>query len=292
MKHILITTIAVTSLLATTAFADPIHDAAKNGDLAGVQAELDKGTDVNAKDEWGWTPLHSAAGIGHKETVELLISEGADVNAMTNTGWTPLHLAGSGGQKEIAELLIANGANVNAKRGGGKTPLDLAGEVYDWHSPEVKAARKEVADLIRQHGGKYSKIHFAARDGDIEAVKEFLAAGADVKDRISNGMWFTELTPLQFATDEGHKEIVELLIAKGADVNAKYVNGETPLHMAASNGDKEIAELLIANGADVNAKDRSGETPLDSLHGYRTEIAALLRKHDAKTGEELKAQGK
>ena len=38
MKHLLITTIAAV-LLVTTAFADPIHDAVKNGDLAGVQAD-------------------------------------------------------------------------------------------------------------------------------------------------------------------------------------------------------------------------------------------------------------
>ena len=46
MKHTLLT-LTITSLLATTAFADPIHDAAKTGDLAGVQAELDKGVDVD-----------------------------------------------------------------------------------------------------------------------------------------------------------------------------------------------------------------------------------------------------
>ena len=49
MKHLLITTIAAV-LLATTAFADPIHDIAWKGDLAGVQAELDKGVDANAKE--------------------------------------------------------------------------------------------------------------------------------------------------------------------------------------------------------------------------------------------------
>ena len=48
MKRTLLTP-AVTSLLLTTAFADPIHDAAKKGNLAGVQAELDKGVDPNAK---------------------------------------------------------------------------------------------------------------------------------------------------------------------------------------------------------------------------------------------------
>ena len=48
-------------LLVGTAFADPIHDAAIGGDLAGVQAELDKGVDVNAKDDTGMTPLHYVA---------------------------------------------------------------------------------------------------------------------------------------------------------------------------------------------------------------------------------------
>ncbi len=57
MKHLLLTTLVTTWLLATTAFAGPIHDAARNGDLAGVQAALDKGADVNARNEDGKTPL-------------------------------------------------------------------------------------------------------------------------------------------------------------------------------------------------------------------------------------------
>ncbi len=48
MKHLLFTTIAAVVLVGS-AFADPIHDAAKYGDLAGVQAELDKGANVNLK---------------------------------------------------------------------------------------------------------------------------------------------------------------------------------------------------------------------------------------------------
>ena len=107
-----------------TAFADPIHTAAINGDLAGVQAELDKGVDVNVKDRFGFTPLHFAA---TKEIAELLINEGADVNAK-DKGWTPLYHAAWRGHKEVAELLIAKGADVNMKDVEGVTPLHLAAD--------------------------------------------------------------------------------------------------------------------------------------------------------------------
>ena len=112
-------TLAVTSLLVTTAFADPIHDAAKTGDLAGVQAELDKGVDVNKKDKAEMTPLHPAAANGHKEIAELLIDNGADVNAKDNGGYTPLDVAITGKRSETADLL---------RKHGGKTGEELKAE--------------------------------------------------------------------------------------------------------------------------------------------------------------------
>ena len=105
----------------TTAFAGPIHDAAEEGDLAGVQAELDKGADVNAKSNHvsnkGWSPLYFASRNGHKEVAELLLSNGADVNAKNDRGSTPLLASVQRGRKEIAELLIANGADVKDTNG-------------------------------------------------------------------------------------------------------------------------------------------------------------------------------
>ena len=134
MKHLLLTTIAAV-LLAGTAFAGPIHDAADAGDFAGVQAELDKGADVNAEDEFGYTPLHHATFGGHKEVVERLIAKGADVNVKTKDGWDEWWTV-----LDWAELVRKI-----------QFPASIGGEQ---ESPQLKAARKEIVDLIRKHGGR------------------------------------------------------------------------------------------------------------------------------------------
>ncbi|MDB4341697.1 ankyrin repeat domain-containing protein [bacterium] len=95
------------------------------------------------------------------------------------------------------------------------------------------------------------------------------------------------------AAEDGNLEAVKQHLAAGTDVNAKDVDGWTPLHNAASGGHKEIAELLIANGADMNANSDNGGTPLDwAIKKKHAEIADLLRKHGGKTAKELKAEGK
>ena len=161
-------------------------------------------------------------------------------------------------------------------------------------------------------------IHGAARFGDIEEVKQHLAAGTDVNEKADK----TGVTPLHFASGEGHmevvkllitkgadvnaksddgrtplisartKEIAELLIAKGADVDAKDNDGWTPLHNAVVNRPKEVTELLIAKGSDVNAKEQNGRTPLDwAIKSNKKSTASFLRKHGGKRGKELKAEG-
>ena len=99
------------------------------------------------------------------------------------------------------------------------------------------------------------------------------------------------------AVEAGNIEAVKQHLAAGTDVNAKDKDGWTPLHPASYEGHVEIVELLIGKGADVNAKVEfgsfQGKTPLDTANNRsRTEIVNLLRKHGGKTGEELRAQGK
>ena len=94
------------------------------------------------------------------------------------------------------------------------------------------------------------------------------------------------------AATKNVKEVKQYLAAS-QDVNKNNVVNQTPLHYASARGDKEIIEILIGKGAVVNAVDKYGTTPLDVANmNERTEAANLLRKHGAKIGEELKAEGK
>jgi hypothetical protein len=112
----------------------------------------------------------------------------------------------------------------------------------------------------------------AAETGNIEAIKQHLAAGADVN---------TMAASFHRTAYGGHKDIIELLITNGMDVNAKNDAAETSLHHATT---KEIAELLIANGANVNATTNRGTTLLD--WAANDEIASLIRKNGGKSGGE------
>ena len=83
-------------------------------------------------------------------------------------------------------------------------------------------------------------IHEAARTGNIEVVKQYLAAGADV-----NAKSAAIYTPLHFVEE---KDIAKILILNGADVNAISVSG-TPLDVAIEENYTETADLLCKHEA-------------------------------------------
>ncbi len=121
MKNILITTIAAVVLVGCGKPSNPEADrallyAAREGNIEAVKQHLAAGTDVNAKDDDGWTPLHGAAQGGHKEIAEILIANGADVNAKNEDGDTPLDWANQSGRTHAAALL---------RKHGGKTGEEL-----------------------------------------------------------------------------------------------------------------------------------------------------------------------
>ena len=233
MKHLLLTTIAV-GLLAATVFANPIHDAVEKGNLIGVQTELDKGVDVNAKREDGSTPLHGAAEGGHGEIVELLITAGADLHATTvpmlgGGGWIPLHSAARQGHRGIVELLIEMGTDVNTRDSAGK-----------------------------------STLHDAVLEGHKGIVELLINKGADLNAK--SGYYGT---PLHVAGSIGHKEIAELLITNGADLNVQDGFGRTPLNAAELIYEWDSAKIKAAKKDIADLIRNYQLMPLLARHGPR-----------------------
>ncbi|KAK3346991.1 ankyrin repeat-containing domain protein, partial [Lasiosphaeria hispida] len=57
----------------------PFYSATSNRDIEVVKLLLDKGGDITAATEDGYTPLYSASNKGHLEVVKLLLNKGADI---------------------------------------------------------------------------------------------------------------------------------------------------------------------------------------------------------------------
>ena len=213
----------------------------------------------------------------------------------------------------IAAVLLVGCATTQSQK---SAELHSAGHNANGQKAHEKAQKGEPPNI---------SIHKAAMIGNIEAVRQHLAAGIDPNLKspvvttplfhggsnmemmtllVENGADVNDLwrgrrmTALHWFTDP---ESVRFLIGRVADVNAIDDFGDTPLHKVVESftlwRTKVSVEILIAGGADMNAINFDGLTPLDSLltksHFKKTEkvkrdIANLLRKHGARTSEELR----
>src|SRR5215207_4020382 len=83
----------------------PLMLAAFRGNTAAVINHLERGADINARDEAGGTALMFAAYRGHALVVALLLQYGANVYARARNGWTAKKAAQAGLHEHIADML-------------------------------------------------------------------------------------------------------------------------------------------------------------------------------------------
>ena len=144
------------------------------------------------------------------------------------------------------------------KSARSKNALHQASDKSDYSAVTLPELTEKGADVDARDRWGRTLLHYASRDGEVEAVRTLIKAGADVNARDSD-----EDTPLLYAVNNGSSKALSTLIDAGADVNARDSDGTTPLHYALFHRSSEAVRILIDGGADVNASSGVFGRPLD-----------------------------
>jgi len=191
-----------------------LHAAARNGDVAGLRALLDKGAKIDARNAAGATALLVATHGNQVEAARVLIEAGADVNAKDGIQDSPYLYAGARGHNEILKMTLAHGADLKSTNRYGGTAL-------------IPAAER----------------------GLVETVRILIDAGVDV-NHVNNLQWTALLEAIVLGNGgPRHTEVVRLLAAARADVNIPDGQGVTPLQHARRRGFREMESILAGAGA-------------------------------------------
>lgn len=147
---------------------------------------------------------------------------------------------------------------------------------------DLNAVKRYLArgvNVNQRSGDGETALHWACREGHAEVVRYLLAQGADPREK-GTGCG----TPLQWAVSAGQMETATILLEHGADVNQPGTDECRALHVAVQNRNTAMVKFLLTRGADPNAKAAYDRTPLSFAEGpaQSKEIADLLRQHGAK----------
>jgi ankyrin repeat protein len=212
-----------TEILSKQYVATPLHEAARNGDIASLKEMLVQGKDPDLAGEEGRTPLHYAALHGHESAIDMLLSNGATISFGDMRGQTALHLAADRGHVDVVQYLLRGGKNA------------LLASIF--------GAKKISVD--DQDCGLQTPLHLAAYSGHIEVAEVLLNAGADIQLRSALGR-----TPIHYAAHGNHCHLLELLVARGAGIHATdNISWRTPLQMAIENSSVDAMQWLQDHGA-------------------------------------------
>jgi len=178
-----------------------------------------------------------------------------------------------------------------AQSAHGDTSSDLVNAAVEGQTEKLIALINGGADIQSNGGRALISAAFSAlqlheesklNDGQIEAVRILVDAGADVDEQFDNG-----ITALMLMSILRQTETVRVLLEAGADVNAtNNADGGTPLIFAVYGGSTETVSLLIESGADVSAID-AGTGNEDG----RTALSYAKEKEHAEITEVLKQAG-
>ncbi len=229
--------------------------ATSEGYLDLLRLTLRHGADVDIHDSFDGTGLIRAAERGHDLVVGRLLQTRTPVDHVNNLGWTALHEAitlgeGTPTYQATVRALVAGGADLRIAAGrDGRTPLEMA----------TSAGQDEVAETLRRAldteppADPDAALLAAAAEGDADGAAVALRAGASMETRDGG-----RRTPLLLAVTGDHLATARLLVSLGADPDALDGRHDTPWLVTGVTGSVPMAELLLRFDPDLTVRNRYG----------------------------------
>jgi ankyrin repeat protein len=218
--------------------------------------------------------LRAAAWEDDLDAARRLVERGADVDAKDETQQSAYLVATSEGHLGILELALASGADVDAKDSWDGTGLIRAAE----RGHHLVVGRLLRAGIDKDHVNRigYQAIHEAvwlgADEADELSTVQVLVAGGVQLDRPSGQ---EGLTPLQMARQRGYHRLGRVLEA--ASAHRPFPDPDAALLSAARSGDADSVALALRDGADLETVDAAGRSALVlASAGDHVEAARVL----------------
>ena len=183
----------------------------------------------------GSSILHIASQYGHFKIVQYLVEKGADVEAKDEDQKTHLHKACQKGLLANVQYLVEKDANIGAKDKEEKAPLHIACE--NNNLPVVQYLIQTGANIEAKDKNQLTPLHVACQKGHLPIVQYLIEKGADIESKDC-----LEGTPLHYASFYGKTDVVQYLVSKGANKNSKDKFGRIPLGIVCEYGEADKSQ--------------------------------------------------
>ncbi|GFO06809.1 ankyrin repeat-containing domain [Plakobranchus ocellatus] len=217
-----------------------------------VKFLVEKGADLEARNDFDRTPLLEAAYTEKTDVINVLNEKGADMTAVDNNDNSALHILMEQFSEPEEEILRLFASQYNQFSRYGMTPLMLAAEKCNAKS--VKILLKLGADPKMANLTGDTALHWAT---DTEMTCLLIQAGADLEARGRFGR-----TPLLKAACTGNTDVINELKKYGAVMTAVDDEGNSALHMMVGRIDESVEETFRIFAFQCNQSNKKGMTPL------------------------------
>ncbi len=191
--------------------------------------------------------VHKGHAVGHEqdgiEAVRSALTSGSDVNERDENGWTPLMHAALECRAQILTLLLEKGADakLRAKSSRSTSYIDHGQSALTVAAGCFIARRR--AELAPSRGMPQGYIE-SEQSAPLIMVRELIAHGADANVVDADGR-----TPLMMAVMQHWTGVVAELLAKKASVNARDEEGRRAIDYA-DTADHDIINMLKKAGSE------------------------------------------